>query len=116
MTEPEGTSSSEGPAIRKVQVTETISVQAKEPTESQVAVVVKAAAAGQRNLALNGISAIDIAFRVITVLLVNKEDVDILDEGLIDGTVTVSDLMKILGIGEEPDAKQAVKTRTRRGK
>lgn len=115
MTEPEGTSSSEEPGIRLVQVTPTVSVRAKTATESQVAVVVKAAAAGQRDMALNGINAIDITFRVITALLVDSEDIKILDDGLIDGTVTVKDLMKILGIDEEPDARQA-KSRTRRGK
>jgi hypothetical protein len=116
MTEPEGTSSSDESRIRDVQITDTLTIRAKSPTEEQIAVVVKAAAAGQRNTALNGISAIDITFRVISALLVDKEDIDIIDQGLIDGTVTIKDLMKILGLDKEPDAKQAIKTRTRRGK
>ncbi len=114
MTEPEGTSPAEEDKIRVVQLTETLSVRAKLPTE-QLAVVVKSAAAGQRNLAQNGLSAIDIAFRVITALLVDKADVERIDDALIDGTVKVADLMKILGLDE--DAKPAEKpARTRRGK
>ncbi len=115
MTEPEGTSPAEEDKIRVVQLTETLSVRAKLPTEEQLAVVVKSAAAGQRNLAQNGLSAIDIAFRVITALLVDKADVERIDDALIDGTVKVADLMKILGLDE--DAKPAEKpARTRRGK
>ncbi len=117
MTEPEGTSPLDEEKTRLIQVTETLAVRARVPTEEQITVVVKAAAAGQRNIALNGLSAIDITFRVISALLVNKEDIDLIDDALIEGTVKVSDLMKILGMDEETGAKPPAKpTRTRRGK
>jgi len=98
------------------QVTDTISVWAYMPTEEQMAVVYKSAAAAKRNIRLGGLTALDIVFRVIEKLLVDPADVEILDSALVDGTVRISDLSKIFGTGEESDDKPAAKVRTRRGR
>jgi hypothetical protein len=97
------------------QVTDTVSVWAYEPTEAQMAVLYKAAAAAKRNIRAGGITALDLTFRVIEKLLVDEADVEVLDSGLIEGTITMADIVKIFGTGESDD-KPAVKTRTRRGR
>lgn len=94
-----------------------ISVMALPATEGQRTVIAKGAAAFRRDSS-NVFSALDIVFRVVQALLVNPEDVDRIDSGLIDGSIAPSDLAGVLGLGEDDDdsPKPTKAIRTRRGR
>lgn len=91
-------------------------VMAKSPTEEQTLVITKSAAAARRNPAA-AFTAVDVVFRVVQALLVDPKDVDLIDTGLIEGTIKVGDLVGILGMdistNDEPKPKPA---RTRRSR
>lgn len=102
-----------------VKVNDAISVYMKTPTEDQVTVVAKEAAIAQRRDE-RAISTVRIFFRVFEALLVNPDDRELFDEGLIDGTVTVTEMTKAffsLAREEEDDDTPAApkpRVRTRR--
>lgn len=94
-----------------------IEVMARPATEGQVSVITKAAAAARRTKADGAVAnALDIAFRVVETLLVDPADVDRIDNGLIDGSIKVSDLAGVLGLEDEDDKPKPTKARTRRSR
>lgn len=110
MTEPVGT-----PKLVKVGP---IEVMAKEPTEGQATVLAKAMAAARRGKDdASALGAIDMVFRVSQALLVDPEDANRIDDGLIDGTIVPSDLSALLGLEADDDKpKPAPAKRTRRSR
>ncbi len=88
------------------------------PTEGQATVLAKAMAAARRGKDdASALGAIDMVFRVSQALLVNPEDSDLIDEGLINGTIVPSDLSGLLGLEDDDDKpKRAPAKRTRRSR
>jgi|SRR5262245_24319285 len=101
----------EGPEA--IKLTDTLTVMMKQPTEDQIAIIVKSVRAAERNPATGAI-AIDIVFRVITNLLVDPADSDRIDTALIDEGLKIRDLASKALRFEVEDAKPAAPRRARR--
>lgn len=100
---------------RVIELNPSLSVRAIFPTEEQTLVITKSVRAAQRLGGEASLTAVDVLFRVISTLLVDQEDADKIDTGLIDGSIRASDLMKIMADPEDDtDAKPAARARRRR--
>ncbi len=112
MTERDSKAEDEGILVK---INAKISVRMRTPNDNQVMVVTKEAAIARRK-ADRSLSAVAMFFRVFEAVLVDPEDVDLLDQALIDGDVTVEEMTKAffsLTRGDE-DASPAPARRTRR--
>ena len=97
---------SEGTLVR---INDKISVRMRTPTDDQVMVVSKEAGIARRR-AERSMDAVTMFFRVFEKTLVNPEDVEILNDALVDGDVTVDEMTKgffSLVRGDEDDATPA---------
>lgn len=99
-----------------VRINAKISVRMRTPTDDQVMVVTKQAAIARRR-SDRSFDAVGIFFRVFEAVLVDPDDIETLDQGLIDGGVTVEEMTKgffSLVRGEEDSATSTPAKRTRR--
>jgi len=81
-------------------------------TEDQVAIGYKVAREAQKQAtAEKGLRAIEIVFRIAEKLLVDKEDVERIEDGMVDGDLHMADVMSLFLGGVNADAEPAAPPR-----
>lgn len=77
-------------------------------TEDQVAVGYKVAREAQKQQSgERAMRAVEVVFRIAEKLLVDHEDAERIEDGMIDGTLHIADVMKLFLGGVDEDAQQA---------
>jgi hypothetical protein len=93
-----------------------LKVRMQRATEDQMAVLAKVARAAEKDPQGKGLRAVEVFFRLVENLLVDRDDIERLEDALADRKVTLHQIAAQIKGEESANADKAPRPRTRRGR